>query len=294
MQVFVTGATGYIGSAICDALRSAGHTPFGLVRTPEKAELLRARGGTPIVGDLRDLDLLTASAKDADAVIHTAMEWSPETGKLDAAATGAMVTALRGSNRPLIYTSGVWVMGDTGGRMNGEISAIHPPPLVAWRPAVEEMVIEAGGVVLRPGMVFGRASGFVGSFFRSARERGAVRVIGHGENHWSNVHVDDLADLYCRAIADLRAGELFLACSGMPHPVKRIAHAVAKAAGVEGKVEFVEVEEARKSMGPMADCLAMDLKAGSTKAIRFYGWAPKMPYIFDEIEHGSYTAAVCQ
>ncbi|WP_321475283.1 NAD-dependent epimerase/dehydratase family protein [uncultured Paludibaculum sp.] len=294
MKVLVTGATGYIGSAVCEALKSAGHQPAGLARSEERAHLLESRGFVARRGDLTDLDSLRAAVADADAVIHAADASSSDRGDIAKAAVGAMLAALAGSRRPFVYTSGVWVVGDTDGRMVGEICALHPPALVAWRPEVETMVIEAkdNGVktmVLRPGMVFGRRGGVLASFFADARTRGAVRIIGTGANYWSNTHIDDLADLYVRAISTPAGGELFFACGGMPQPVEKIARAVAKACGVEGKVESVPLETARQQLGPVADCLAMDCRAGSTKAARYFGWTVNKPSIFDEIFSGSYA-----
>jgi len=293
MKVFVTGATGYIGSAICDALRAAGHQAIGLARSAEKAAALAARGDQPLPGSLEDHDALRRGCREADAVIHTALSFVPEAGPIDRAAVEAMLGALDGSNKPFIYTSGVWVYGDTGERMLGEVAPLNPPPLVAWRPAVEELVLEAKErgirtMVFRPGMVFGRKGGFLAGFFHDARTHGAVRVVGDGKNYWSSVHADDLADLYLRAVLRPAAGELFVTCGGMPQQVNRIAEAVAEACGVPGKVEHIPLEEARRQMGPIADCLAMTCKAGSTKPARFFGWTVRRPSIFDEIASGSY------
>lgn len=295
MKVLVTGATGYIGSAVCDALKAAGHQPQGLARSEEKAHLLESRGFVSRRGDLRDLDSLRAAVADVDAVIHAADAEGPEMGAIAKAAVGTMLSALTGSKRAFIYTSGVWVVGDTDGRMVGEICALHPPELVAWRPAVEEMVLESKSsgvrpVVLRPGIVYGRGGGIVGNLFADAREHGAVRIIGKGANCWSSVHIDDLADLYVRAVTEPASGELFFACGGMPQPLEKIARAVAKACGMEGKVESIPLGSAREHIGLVADCLAMDCRAGSTKAARFFGWTVTKPLIFDEILAGSYLS----
>lgn len=297
MRVFITGATGYIGSAICDALRAAGHQATGLARSEEKAALLAARGDSALRGSLQDADVLKEGCRQADAVIHCALSFVADAGAVDRAAVQAMLDALAGSRKPFIYTSGIWVYGDTGDRMLGEVAPLNPPPLVAWRPAVEDLVLEAKergvqSMVFRPGMVFGRKGGFLAGFFRDARTHGAVRVIGNGRNYWSTVHADDLADLYVRAILKPAAGELFVTCGGMPQQVNRFAEAVAEACGIPGKVEHVPVEEARQQMGPIADCLAMTCKAGSTKPARFFGWIVRRPSVFDEIASGSYLDSV--
>ena len=293
MRVFVTGATGYIGSAICDALRGAGHEALGLARSDDKAAALSARGDQPLRGSLEDPESLRQGCRQADAVIHTAMAFTPDAGAVDRGAVEAMLGALEGSGKPFIYTSGVWVYGDTGDRMLGEVAPLNPPPLVAWRPAVEELVLEANerGVrtmVFRPGMVFGRKGGFLRGFFEGARALGVVRVIGNGKNYWSCVHADDLAELYVRAVLKPAGGQLFVTCGGMPQQVNRIAEAVAEACGVPGRVEHVPLEQARAELGPIADCLAMTCKAGSTKPARFFGWTVRRPSIFDEIASGSY------
>lgn len=296
MRVLVTGATGYIGAVVCEYLRKAGHQAVGLARGEEKARWLETQGYLVVRGALQDAARLRAAAEAADAVIHAAMEWGPGAGATDRAAIATLLEALAGSRRPLIYTSGVWVMGNTRGQLKGEVSALAPPALVAWRPAVEELVLEARergvkGVVLRPGMVFGRGGGALAGFFRDARTLGVVRVAGDGENHWSNVHVDDLAELYVRAVTEPAPGELFIACGGMPQPVGKIARAVARACGPDISVAPIPLEAARAEMGPIADCLAMDCKAGSTKAARYFGWTVRRPSIFDEIFSGSYQAA---
>jgi len=295
MKILVTGATGYIGSAVCELLQKGGHQVVGLTRSEEKARVLESLGHLAVRGSLADTAGLRSAATAADAVIHTALEFSPSAGTTDRAAVATLLEALAGTGKALVYSSGVWVMGNTRGQLKGEVSALAPPPMVAWRPAVEELVLESKersvkGVVLRPGTVYGRNAGRVRAMFREARTAGRVSVVGNGENHWSTIHVDDLADLYVRAVTDPAPGELFIACGGMPQPVGKIARAVAKACGIDGKVEMIPLEQARAEMGPLADCLAMDCKAGSTKAARYFGWTVRKPSIFDEIFSGSYLS----
>lgn len=298
MKILVTGATGYVGTAVSETLRKAGHQVVGLARSEESARKLETRGHLVARGELESPESLRAAAAGVDGVIHAALVFDSRTGQRDRAAVETLLAALEGSGRPFVYSSGMWVMGDTGGRIHGEVSVLKPPPMVAWRPAVEERVLEAKergvkGVVLRAGTVYGRNGGRVAGFFREARERGSIRIVGEGRNCWSTVHVDDLADLYLRAVTEPAAGELFIACGGMPQPVEKIARAVAKACGLaaplEERLEKIPVEQARAEIGPVAECLAMDCRAGSTKAARFFGWTVRRPSIFDEILAGSYA-----
>jgi len=274
MRIFVTGATGYVGSAVAERLKTAGHAVIGLARSDAAAAKLQAAGYGIVRGFAEDAAVLQQAAQAADAVVHCALQ----------AAIDALLAALAGTGRPFIYTSGVWVYGDTRDRMLGEVAALRPPELVAWRPAVEDAVLAAAErdvdtMVFRPGMVFGRNGGTFQGWFDSAASEQVIRVVGDGENHWSAVHADDLADLYRRAVEQPVAGELFVACSGMPQKVNRLAEAVRHCAGEDVRIEHIPLAQARQQMGPVADCLAMDCKAGSTKAVRFFGWAPKYPDI---------------
>jgi nucleoside-diphosphate-sugar epimerase len=296
MRILVTGATGYIGSMVCETLQAHGHHVAALVRSPAKRAIVEALGYEALSGDLTDLSSLSSAAAGADGVIHTAMANGADSGAVDRAAVEAMLDALAGTGKPFVYTSGVWVYGDTQGRVAGEVSMLRPAALVNWRPAVEELVLESKSrdvatVVLRPGMVFGRGGGFVGLMFRQALTEGKVTIPGDGENHWSSIHVEDLADLYARVVADPAAGELFVACGGTPQPLQKIALAVTKSCGIDGKVERLPLPQARERFGPVADCMAMDQRIASTKAARFFGWTAKRPSIFEEIFSGSYLIA---
>ncbi|MFN0166858.1 MAG: NAD-dependent epimerase/dehydratase family protein [Bryobacteraceae bacterium] len=293
MRVFLTGATGYIGSVVAEALMDAGHDVLGLARSDERARQLESRRIEVHRGDFADPASLAAAARDADAVIHAAMSFGkPDTPAVDRGAVEAMLNAMEGSGRPFIYTSGVWVVGPTFGRVAGELSPLMPPKVVEWRPAVEQLVVDAAdrrirGVVLRPGMVFGRRGGFVAGLLRQAQEQGVIRVVGTGENHVTCVHVEDLAKLYVLAAEKGPSGEVFLAVDGPAVPVKAIAEAVAKTCGAS--IEAWPLEEARKTIGLMADALVLDQKFASTKAARVLGWYAECPTVLQEIEQGGYS-----
>lgn len=291
MRVFLTGATGYIGSVVAEYLLRAGHQVTGMARSQAAAEKLLAAGVSPFEGDLSSPTGLSVPP-NADAVIHTAIAWGPDAGKFDEAAVRAMLAAVSGSGKPFVYTSGVWVIGDTKGRVAGEMASLRPPAIVSWRPAVERLVLDAAaegicGVVIRPAVVYGRAGGRIGAMAKEARLTRVVRVPGNGENHWSFVNVDALADLYVRALLRRPCGEMFLAADGPAFTVRKVAQSVAEAYGA--RVEFESIEEARARMGaPLADAQTMDQQIMSTKAGRILGWAPHFPSVLDEIGSGSY------
>ena len=287
MNVLVTGATGYIGAAIARALTAAGHGVAGLARSSDAARRLEAAGVAAVAGDLTDTDSL-AAARNFDGVIHAAMQWGSDAGRIDESGVRAMLAALAGSAKPFVYTSGVWVMGNTGDRLAGEGAMLRPTPLVAWRPAVERMVLDAvesnvRGIVIRPAVVYGRGGGIVGAWVREAREHGAPRVVGDGGNRWSFVHVDDLADLYVRALLNSGGGQLYLAAEGPALTVKEVAEAASRAGGAGGKVAYIPLEEARRNMGPLADALVLDQRVGSTKAGRLLGWTPRGPDVLKDL-----------
>ena len=164
--------------------------------------------------------------------------------------------------------------------MADEESPLDPTPLVAWRPAIERLVLEAAKrhvrtAVIRPTVVYGRRGGIVGRMVDSARVDGVARFVGSGENHWSLVHVDDLADLYGRALEQAPAGTLLLAASGKALQVREIAKAVSRAAGISGRIQSWPLEQARQQLGPYADALVLDQQISGAKAARLLGWSPQ-------------------
>jgi nucleoside-diphosphate-sugar epimerase len=281
LKVFLTGATGYIGGAVADALLAAGHSVTGLARSDDAARKLAGKGITPYRGDLTSPKSLGAAALAADAVIHTG---TTNQGPLDQEAVRALLLG-----KPLIYTSGVWVLGDTGGRVADETWPVNPIPKVAWRPGVEQMVLDAGGVVIRPGIVFGRGGGIPADFVQSARETGAARYVGSGENHWPMVHLNDMADLYVLAIEKAPAGTLLHASDGTAFPVKQIAAAASIGASAGGRTESWPLDEARKTLGAYADALVLDQQVSSEKARATLGWKPRAVSVLDDLRSGSYV-----
>ncbi len=294
MNVLLTGATGYIGSVVAEALRQAGHSVVGVARSDEAAERLQERGHQPVRGDLSNPEGISAAARDADAVIHTASTNDMNAPAADQATTSALLDALAGSGKRYVYTGGVWVYGNTDEAVVDEDSPLNPPMIVAWRPAVENLVLAAQGrgvhpIVLRPAMVYGRGGGLPAMLVGQARGGGPVRYPGTGENHWPLVHVDDLADLYVRALEQAPIGAMYLGATDETMRLRALAEEAARLGGDSVRAEAWPLDEARAAMGPLADALALDQHVSGAKAMRELGWAPHAPSLADELGAGSYS-----
>ena len=293
MRVFLTGATGYIGSAVSERLRAAGHQLSALARSDAAAARLSAAGIEPIRGEFADPKSVAAGARGADGVISLATTYD---AAVDGPAIDAILEALAGSNKPFVYTSGIWSHGDTAGKVVDESSPPNPAPLVAWRQGVEDRVLAGARrkirtVVIRPAIVYGRGGGIPAGFVESARKEGAAQLVGTGENRWSFVHVDDLADLYLLALENAPPGTLLLGVSGEAHPVRDVAAAASRGAGAEGRIRAWPLEDARKKLGAYADALVLDQQASGRRAQQLLGWQPHRADILEDIERGSYALA---
>lgn len=281
MKVFVTGATGYIGGAVAAAFARAGHRVFGLVRSEEKAKSLARREIWPIVGTLRDDQVLQEAARTCQVLVHTALDPSAA-WEADQAAIHSLLEGARTSGRPrlFIYTSGVWVYGDTAGQLVDEACPLNPVPFAQPRLGHECQVLEAAKdkirtLVLRPGCVYGGRGGLTGAWFESSLESGAARIVGDGAFRWSMVHIADLAQAYVLAGESSYSGQIFNVTDRSRFTVRECAIAANRAAGGEGKVESMPLEDAIKNMGPWAAGLALDQHIDSSQAVRYLGWTPR-------------------
>lgn len=299
MRVFVTGATGYIGSAVVDALQRASHEVVGLVRHQERARRLAARGVDAAVGTLGSPAMWHQAAASCDAFVHTALEASDKGPEIDRIAVDALLDLARHAAErgpvAVVYTSGIWVLGDTAEPVD-EQAPRHAAEISAWRPAHEDRVLAAAGpnlrtAVVRPGIVYGGSRGIVSDMLRDA-ENGLMRIIGSGENHWPLVYDRDVADLYARIVGHPEASGLYHANDEGDESVRDIVGAIADHRPHPPDVRHVPIAEARTKLGPLADALALDQRVRSPRA-HALGWTPALRSVsgniarlFEELRRG--------
>jgi nucleoside-diphosphate-sugar epimerase len=270
MQVLLTGATGYIGSAVLDHLVESGHEVTAPVRTPEAGAKVEARGGRAVVGDLTDSAWLNRQLSVADAAIHLAAL----DGVGDDAVISTVETAFGGTKKRFVYTGGIWTWGD--GADITEDDPFEPGAISAWRPDRIVRVLGAGyaGIVVSPAVVYGHGAGVTALIFgdQMKNEDGALRLVGDGTQHWATVYVEDLADLYVRVVEGAPGGQHYIGASGYNPTVRELAEA---AVGPNGMVapETVEDSQARLS-APFADALLLDEQAFGRKARKDLSWNP--------------------
>ncbi len=285
MRIFLTGATGYIGSAVLEVLARAGHQVTALVRDVRKARAVTKLGASALVGDLAAPDAWNAKAAGHDGYVHTAFDDSARGVETDSVATAALISLAQqaGVGIPLIYTSGVWVLGATR-QPADETAPLHPIPLVAWRPGHERAVLDAALIrplVVRPGVVYGGSRGTIGDLFRDGTN-GLVRVIGEGRNHWASVYDRDLADLYLRLLTHGEAHGVYHATDETDETLMDIVEALGRNTTHKPDVRHIPLEEARAKLGPYADALALDQLVRSPRA-RALGWTPALKSIAGNI-----------
>ena len=287
MPIFVTGGSGFIGKSVIRELRRRSHVVRALARSAAAADAVERAGAEPVAGDLRDLDLLRREAGAADGVVFLAQEQSAQGVDVGRAAVEAILDGLRDA-RPVIYTSGVWVYGGRGDAVVAEDAPLEPLRIVAWRPAIEQLVLAQAprlrAIVVRPGVVYGDGGGIPGMMVQQARED-ALRVVGDGANRWPTVRHDALAELYALALEHRTAHGAYNATRGASIPYLEIAHAASRAAGRDGRVTHVTVEDARTTLGDFADALACDLQVDSSRAARDLGWEPHRPTLLEELSN---------
>jgi nucleoside-diphosphate-sugar epimerase len=293
MRVFLTGATGFIGSAIIPELIQAGHQVIGLTRSEAGETSLRRAGVEPHRGHLEDLDSLRSGAAKADGVIHCAFihDFSKfkENSEIDKRAIESLGAVLAGSDRPLIATSGLgpWAPGRATTEDDGP-PADSPMPRVSEQTALSLLSKGVKASVMRLPQVHDPVKqGLVTLLVELARDKRASAYVGEGRNRWPAAHVRDVARLYRLALEKHEAGARYHAVAEEGVSLREIAEALGR--GLEVPAVSVSVEQAPAHFGFLAMFAGADLSASSAKTRSRLGWQPTGPGLLDDLDRMDYS-----
>ncbi|WP_034088088.1 SDR family oxidoreductase [Streptacidiphilus albus] len=301
MRVFVTGATGYVGSAVVRELMDAGHQVLGLVRSDAAADSLKQTGAAVHRGDLTDLDSLRAGAADADGVVHAAFNnVGPDTDfaascRIELDAVGALGEALAGSDRPLVVTSGTGFLPQ--GRLATEEDAADPQSFLAIRSGMEGLALSFAARGVRVSLLRLAPSvhsdadkrGFLPTLVRIARSTGVSAYPGEGANRWPGVHCLDAARLYRLALESAPAGSRLHAVGEEGVPLREIAEVIGRHLGVP--TVSLTGEQAEQHFDWIAHFVTLDNPTSNALTRQRLGWNPVHPALIPDLEAGHYFQA---
>jgi nucleoside-diphosphate-sugar epimerase len=291
MRIFVTGASGWIGSALVPELIGAGHQVLGLARSDASAKAVAEMGAEVLRGDLSDIDVLRAGARDSDGVIHLAFvvpSVSEAATQTDAKAIETFATCLAGSGKALVISGGTLV---TPGRVATERDELVAAGPIAGRITNMQAALAAADrgvrscLVMLPRSVHGEGErhGFIPQLIALARTKGVSGYIGDGTSRWPAVHVKDAASLYRLAVEQAPAGAVLNAVGDEGVPVREIAEAIGRHLNLPAKsLPAAEYE------GMLVHLLSTDMPASSTVTQELLGWKPTHPGLIEDIEQGHY------
>jgi nucleoside-diphosphate-sugar epimerase len=294
MRIFVTGAPGFIGSALVPELMQAGHQVLGLTRSEEGAEKLRAAGAEVLHGNIEDLDSLRDGASKSDGVIHLAFNHDfsqfQNNADNDRKAIEATGEVLIGSNRPLIVTSGTAIAANVDGKPSTEDG-----PTASWNPraaseaAVKELTVRGvnTSVVRLPQVHDTRKQGLVPYLLAVAREKGVSAYIGDGSKRWPAAHVSAVARLYRLAFEKAEPGSIYHAVDEEGVSMKAIVEAHAR--GLKVPAVSIKPEEAEAHFGWLAHFAGHDMPSSSAITQRMLNWKPTGPGLIADLDGMDYT-----
>ncbi len=286
-RVFVTGATGYLGSAIAARLARAGHIVIGLTRDRARASSIAAAGVQPLVGDIGEPASFIGALKNCDVAVHAAVDPREPAVRDQQMLDLVRAAAEDGRVRRFLYTSGMWIHGDTGDQVVDEDSPLAPLPISRHRPAHEDLALDlarldVASVVLRPTIVYGESRGILGDVFAEARDHRTVTMPGDGSQFWGLVHREDVAEAYALALEHAKGGERWILNDGSLLTAREVHSAIARVTGAELRPR--PREEVLKALGPYGEALLASQRSSAARARRELGWVPRHTSFVDEID----------
>ena len=296
MHVFVTGASGWIGSAVVDQLLRDGHEVTGLARSDASAAAVEAKGARVLRGDLDDLAGLRAGAEASDGVVHLANkhDWTnmAATNAAERAAVETLADALVGSDRPLLVASGVAALAKGRPATEDDVSpfvGVDSPRGGSENLALSyaERGVRAVSLRFAPTVHGMRDHGFVSILAAGAREHGVAAYPGYGSTRWAAVHRDDAARLVSLGLTKAPAGATLHAVAETGVPSREIAEALGRALDVPAK--SVAADELGAYVGWLSMFFALDLSATSTATQQLLGWTPTGSTLVEDIDAGAYS-----
>lgn len=284
MKIVLTGGTGLIGSAVLDALVAAGHQVTAVVRSQQSSLKVSDQGATGVIGDLFDAPWLASELRGHDGLVHTAAGSDERDADLNDAVITAALDAFAGTDKPFVHTGGIWTYGSSPSI--SENDEPRPPAITAWRPAGEQRVLDSDvkGSVVQPGIVYGHGAGIPAMLVGAAGEDGALTLIGSGDQHWTTVHVDDLADLYVRVLTQAPGGKAYIGVSGVNPTVRELGEAITDTVTPES------AEATTGRLGAFGEALLLDQQATGDRAKSELGWQPSSPTLVELLSKGYATA----
>jgi nucleoside-diphosphate-sugar epimerase len=321
MKILVTGATGYIGGAVARDLRAAGHKVSGLARSESSAAKLTQAGISPVMGDFADAPSLAEAVRAADVIVSTAsigsLSGDADTFRRDRDAVRVMLGALEGSGKTLIFTSGSAVVGTFADGAASDVvydetvrlplpesvfapddAHVHPMVVAGFGAAMaarietENDVLNTHGVkgiVMRPGLVYGHGGSYdLPQLITLARKSGVGPHLGAGETLQGFVHIDDLADLFRRAVERAPWGAVL---HGVVAEVRQrdLAAAISRLIGAGDRTESLSLEQMFAAAGSVGISMSLNKRLSAAKTREITGWAPIRTDILQDVETGSYA-----
>ncbi len=291
MRVALTGAMGFVGSHILTELQARGHDVTALVRDDTQSEAVAAQGATAAVVDLYDRPAVAKLMSEAGGAIHTASPGDATSADLDSAVVDAAIGAFDGTGKPYLHISGAWIYG--ANTAITEDSPVEAPAMVAWKAPIERRVLDAGGlrgVVIVSSVAYGDGGGGVpGVLLGSPRDSaGNLIMLGTGRQHWSTVHVADLADFFRRVLERDSARGSYVVGNGLSPTVAELTEAAAVATGAPGAVPGSDAEARARLGDGFAEVLLLDQGTAATRARSELEWFPTRAGLVDEFRDGSY------